>query len=384
MIRLRFLDVVILLLFGSCTLLRDVSVNPHSFLKKKVNPESIYAMPSRGTVVSPFDMSIENPEKLIVFDFAKHRLYKFLECQLFNDTIFGTGIVCLLMRHDDRLEIYHTPGLNMKQQLYYFDSVQLSIPTHVFNPTCSFNRTNGKMEFSLSFTDRYGNRIAANLSSGITEPMDLIVPVGLMNRHHSDYIFFPLWYMRQLNFMRKGEGRVSIAINDTLYPVKNVPGLVNWKRVQFARWSFDPVFLIWNRNQKTITEGLGKGQWAGSPVSYTVHSNNGYAEIEKIRFNGGKHQGELEFLPALPEFFCLRDGAAIEGRFILNVDEKRGVIGGKYTVQRTADMVEVNVYPRKCWQPAPGRTWVRDFYLNIKLNELEGGKIQVNTHWGNP
>ncbi|RPH32750.1 MAG: hypothetical protein EHM93_07945 [Bacteroidales bacterium] len=374
-------EVVLFLTFYSCTILKDVSLNPERFLINDDLRTDIYASASKGVIISPFSMDIENPEKLMLFDFKGHIKYKFLECQFYNDSVFGKGIVCMLMRHDDRLEIYHTKGLNMKQQLYYFDSVQHTIPTQLFNPTCSFENQNGNLKFNLSFTDKYGNNIVANLSGNYPESLDFIAPIGLINLHHSDYTFFPLWYMRKMNFLNTHEGNASIAINDTILTIKKIPGLINWQRLYFARWSFDPIFIIWNTNKSVPTEGIKKESNENDSITYIINQNHGYVEIKSILFKGVKHNSTIQFSPALPEFFCLKDSILLNGRFTIDVDEKKGVIGGKYSITKKGKSVEILVQPTKGWQPVPGRTWVKNHILTINLTETKSNKVIIASKW---
>jgi len=370
-----------LLLFHSCTIIKDTSVKADKFLDIEDFPNDIYSTSPKGIIYSPFDIKIEHAEKIILFDFKGHNRYKFLECQFYSDSIFGKGIVCMLMRHDDRLEIYHTEGLNMKQQLYYFDSTQYSIPTQTFNPSCTFEYENGSLKFSLGFTDRYGNKISANLSGNYPDYYNFIVPVGLINRHKTNYVYFPLWYMRKINFLNTNEGKANITINDTTLVIKKIPGLINWKRVYFARWSFDPIFILWNKNATRTIKGYSGKEVENDSISYKIDKTNGYAEIEKVIFKESKHTCSLHFSPSLPELLCLKEDVHLQGRFTVDVDEKQGVIGGEYTIDRTTNTVEITLQPTKGWQPVPGKSWIKNHYLTLQITPTGEDEVVIKSKW---
>jgi hypothetical protein len=370
-----------IVLITGCTLLKDKSVDADKFMKTDDFPVTIYSKPTNGVVYSPFSMHIDNAEKLILFDFKGNSRYKFLECQFYNNEEYGQGIVCMLMRHDDRLEMYHTEGLTMKQQLYYFDSLQRSIPINVFNPEYSFTYSNGQLDFNLKFNDKYGNSISASLNGYYPENIDFIVPVGLVNNNYSSYSSFPVFYMKELNFLNTKEGKASITINDTIYTIKKIPGIVNWKKVYMARWSFNPVFILWNENRTNTIKGLANNDLTTDSVSYKINDQNGYMEIESIEFRKEKHTAGIEFSPKLPELICLKEDIELSGRFIINVDDKRGVYGGKYFINRDDNEIILKLQPTKGYQPTPGKTWVKNLYLEIKIAEYLNGEIFSSSKW---
>jgi hypothetical protein len=370
-------------LIGGCTILKDTSVDADKFMKDKNFPVDIYSKPTNGLVYSPLEMHIDNADKLILFDFKGNSRYKFLECQFYNNDEYGQGIVCMLMRHDDRLEMYHTEGLTMKQQLYYFDSLQRSIPINVFSPEYSFTYSGGQLDFNLKFNDKFGNSISATLTGYYPENMDFIVPVGLLNNNYSSYSSFPIFYMKEINFLNTKDGKASVTINDTIYPIKKIPGIVNWKKLYMARWSFNPIFILWNENHTKISKGLAKHDLTTDSVSYQINSQNGYMEIECIEFRKENQTAKIEFMPNLPEIMCIKNNTKLSGRFLINVGKKRGVYGGEYFVNRNNDEIILKLQPTEGYQPNPGKTWVKNLYLEIKITENINGEIVSCSKWIN-
>lgn len=375
--------ITLLIITSSCTLLKEYSVESTSFLGNKTNTEDIYSIKTKNKIYSPFNFRIESPDKIILFDFKGHNRYKFLEYQFYNDTIFGKGLVCMLMRHDDRLEIYHTEGVNMKQQLYYFDSCQHEIPINTFNPEYSFNFIEGEIDFYCKFSDKYGNKISVSLSGYYPEHSNFLVPVGLINRHHSDYVFFPIFYPKKMNFLNTREGNARISINGTDLTIKKIPGLVNWKRVYFARWSFEPVFILWNKNfDGEIIGHETNSNDKNTPVNYELGKNSKHVEIKKINYTENNHSIALNFSPALPELLCLKDNIRLEGKFTIDIDETTGVIGGEYFIHQKGEIVEMKLQPTKGWQPIPGKSWVKKHYLHITMEAIKDGNVLLNSKWG--
>jgi hypothetical protein len=372
-----------ILFITGCTILKDTSVNADKFMKNKDFPVGIYSKPTKGLVYSPFAMHIDNAEKLILFDFKGNSRYKFLECQVYNNKEYGKGIVCMLMRHDDRLEMYYTEGLTMKQQLYYFDSLQHAIPTNVFSLEYSFTNVNGQINFYLKFNDKFGNSISASLNGYYPKNIDFIVPVGLVNNNYSSYSSFPIFYMKDINFLNKKEGNASVTINDTIYEIKKIPGLVNWKKLYMARWSFNPVFVLWNENYTRTINGISRQDLTTDSVVYQINEDNGYMEIENIKFLKDNQTAQVEFMPYLPELICLKDNIKLSGKFLINVDNKRGVYGGEYFINRKGDEIILKLQPTEGYQPNPGKTWVKNLYLEIILTERNDGQITSCSKWRN-
>ncbi len=377
------LQVILLIITSSCTLLKDSSVNSESFLNNKENTEDIYSIKTKNIIYSPFNFRIESPNKIMLFDFEGHNRYKFLECQFYNDTVFGKGLVCMLMRHDDRLEIYHTKGVNMKQQLYYFDSGQHKIPVNTFSPEYSFSFIDGEIDFFCNFSDKYGNNISASLSGYYPGYSNFLVPVGLINRHHSDYVFFPLFYVKKINFLNTREGRAKISINNTELTIKKIPGLINWKRVYFARWSFEPVFVLWNKNfSGEITAYKINSADKNKPMNFELDKNSNHVEIKKIIHNENNHTITMNFSPAMPELLCLKKDIHLKGRFTIDVDELAGIIGGEYIIHRNDYNIQIKLQPTKGRQPIPGKSWVNNHNLNITIETAKNRNVLLNSKWG--
>lgn len=367
-------------LMSSCFILKDISVDIDRFLNGKPYSTAIYSTETKGLIYSPFQMNIDVAEKLILFDFKDNDRYKFLEFQYYNDDFYGNGVVCMLMKHDGRLEIYHSPNLNMKQQLYYFDSIQRTIPTYMFEPDYEYSYENGYINFNLSFSDKYSNKINASLSGFYPIFQDFIVPVGYINRNSKYYTALPIFYMRKLNFLNTTEGHASIFINDTICPIKKVPGLFNWKRIYFARWSLEPIFILWNTNGQKKIEGVKKENFKNDSLEFNLNTNSDHVEIKNIRYNKHSHSSEIEFSPCLPEILCLREGTEISGKFTINIDEKKGVIGGTYYLVKQGNKTTLIVKPTKCYQPIPGKTWVKKFNLLINIS-TDNNEFNIISKW---
>lgn len=378
---LLFTSLVLFTLCSSCILVKNTSVNPDKYLRVNDFDKAIYGSAPKSEFFSPFDMKIETAEKLINFDFKGHDSYVFLECQIYDDTIFGKGVVAMLMDKDDKLEIYYTKGMNMSQKHYFFDSYQSSIPMTIFEPDYTFTFENGSINFRLKFTDKFGNRIDALLFGYYPDYIDFIAPMGLMGSGNPNLVTFPLFYMRKVNFLSTRQGSASILINDVPVKIIKIPGLLNWKRVQLARWSFDPILILWNWNRKGILSGIVKSTIYSENCKTNVIVREGYTEIKSIVFTEAKHSSTINFVPALPELLCLKQGVSLEGRFTIDVDEKRGVIGGMYSIIRSGDRVELIIDPLKCWQPIPGSSWAKKHYLSISLKEISSSEVEINSKW---
>jgi len=91
---------------------------------------------------------------------------------------------------------------------------------------------------------------------------------------------------------------------------------------------------------------------------YSFTDNNGHKEIRKITYMANGHSASYRFSPSFPDIASLKIGCEIKGKFCLGVDDIEGVIGGKYSLTKTYDEINIVLQPEKCWQPMPGQDWV--------------------------
>ncbi len=67
----------------------------------------------------PFSLEIEVMDRMLNFEIADDPIYSGFEIQAFDDPHHGEGMVVLLSRRpDERVDVYHQPGLRLDVNKY--------------------------------------------------------------------------------------------------------------------------------------------------------------------------------------------------------------------------------------------------------------------------
>jgi len=69
----------------------------------------------------------------------------------------------------------------------------------------------------------------------------------------------------------------------------------------------------------------------------------------------------IEFMPHLTSMLHMKDGAEVNGKFAIFVNDTEGVISGTYQVTRTAQDVCLSMQMENVYQPVSGDKWVRAY-----------------------
>ena len=82
---------------------------------------------------------------------------------------------------------------------------------------------------------------------------------------------------------------------------------------------------------------------------YKLTDNDGRYEIRWISAGNGDHEVNFTFSPAVPVVACPKDGASVEGRFLIESDKTTGSIEGMYWLARRGDQVDMTLQPTSGW-----------------------------------
>jgi len=102
-------------------------------------------------------------------------------------------------------------------------------------------------------------------------------------------------------------------------------------------------------------------------VVYKLTDNDGRYEIRWISAGNGDHEVNFSFSSAVPVVTCSKDGASVEGRFLIESDETTGSIAGMYRVTRHGNQVDMTLQPTSEWRPRERKLSVRLIYAAIPI-----------------
>lgn len=113
---------------------------------------------------------------------------------------------------------------------------------------------------------------------------------------------------------------------------------------------------------------------------YSIEVNNGYPEIKSVHAMDGNSEMRLTFSPPFPDVKSLKDNTEINGRFIIEVDDVKGIIGGLYYISKKNDSFTVQMKPQEGWQPMPGKLWMKTYLWNCDI-KLSDEQLRIDSKW---
>lgn len=351
------------------------SVNPAKYLGKRANPSSIYNSSGRGFFHSPFTLSLEAMDRLLLVDIDDDTEYATIELQVFDDEK-GRGAVVLLYRKNGEIDTCYTSGLN--REVYQHSSKGYAYSSD--NIAYRFDVTEMGLDASLDLEDRDGKKMTFTIQENqpAKKTFDILAPAGAMI---DDFAGFPFFYMKRTAFVERAGTHIHVEIDGTQRKPASIPIAINGAFVYLARYCTEPIVGTWNEAFTGLLEPISPGQADSSGQTYQLVENNGHHEIARVIRPGHGHTISLTFSPPIPELACLRDGVIIEGRFTAGADDTDGIVAGRYSLHHAGVGTQLVMQPAKGWQPMPGRPWVRSYRWQANVESDSQGKMTIKSAW---
>jgi hypothetical protein len=114
---------------------------------------------------------------------------------------------------------------------------------------------------------------------------------------------------------------------------------------------------------------------------HTFIENAGHYELSHLSCKSDKHKVFFQFAPPVPDMLCLREGAKIRGKFAAGIDEKNGILGGEYKLERNVNKIRITIDPTTGWHPpVPGPVWFKT-YRWIADMEVKKDEVSMESNW---
>jgi hypothetical protein len=218
---------------------------------KIVNGES-------ARVIFPFSMDIDPMEKLLLVNFEKDAdsIYVGLEPQVFNDDINGVGHLIIGWRTDKKVDVYHQKSLNLDPAKFRIAGAGLNQMIAVDMDKAIFEVNDFGVQAHYQFNDLSGRSIEiliAEKSSAKRKPFGLLAPMGDAATNPTS---LPLVLLHDFYFVRKNQTEIHVSINSRPHKLDDLPLLMDWQRMTFARYSPKPLIAMFNPEYSGIVEGF--------------------------------------------------------------------------------------------------------------------------------
>lgn len=356
---------------------RDAIVDPGQYLGNRQNPAEIYAGPSGGPVYCPMNLDIVEMGKLMLIDIRDDPEYAAIELQTFDD-VRGRGARVILYPHQGPADSYYTARTFVVKESAH------DTPYIDANMQYQLEVTGSGLQASLRMQDHEGHPIEFRVRETLRKKWSngFLAPIGGGSAIAFEY--FPLFHMKHMNFVLRKGTEISIHIAGQRRTPRKLPVPVNMELVYLTRYCPAPVIARWNRPQTGPLQPLTREALTASRATQftcDLVNNHGHHEIRKMSGFNDKHDVSVLFSPPVPDLAGLRDGALVQGRFCAGVDDIAGILAGTYTIARQGDVIDMQIRPRKAWQPTPGPLWVKTWVWHSRMRMGAAGSLHATSGW---
>jgi hypothetical protein len=365
--------------------LKEIFLDHYKYLGKRRNSLKIYDSPPRNMILSPFNLSFNAIDKLLVVNFEDDPIYYRIELQIIRviDTDYP---LVVLYRKDNMVDVYYSNEaviINRKKILadLHIDISFNKLETIDFK----FLFDDTGLNASLFLEDKLENDIELEIKENIPERKlaSILAPMVAISKKPES---FPIVFLDRFGMVLIENTEIYVKINDIARNVVEMPVKINGMPVYAAHYSLNPVMSAWNStfsgNLDPIIFTKTSLQVTEENLDIYLHNNSEYFEI-KLIFGRDERNRKLsfEFSPAIPNLLSLNNNSKIIGRFSCIIDEQKGIFGGEYYLTRIGNTIELNITPSKGRQPFPGKLWLKNYKWTSLLEIQIDGNITIDSSW---
>lgn len=329
----------------------------------------VYSKKSDGVFYSPFSLSVDAMEKLILVNFEKDpdEFYNVFELQQARDK---NGVWCYLViayRKDGAADVYHQADFPFGSQSSLLNEVSFFVrPLE----NVKFEVSDDHLEVFFALEDKTHREIKVKVKETNRlkkKPFFLLAPIGVLPRNPKS---LPVYSLFEMAFTKQEFTAIEIEIGKVKHKPDTFPLPIDCARNYFTRYSPDTFNVDLNRNDHGELLPMKPGRnncIENAGTYYELVDHEGHFEIKSMSARNAKHQLKIDFSPPVPDLLCLNDGIEVEGNFTITMDRSTGVIGGGYHLHRSKNEIGIELRPDKGWQPHEGRCILKILFLVVKV-----------------
>lgn len=331
--------------------------------------DDIYSRSSDGRFYSPFSLSIDDMEHLILINFEKDpdKYYNTFELQRARDNTGSKRLLVIAYLNEGGADVYHQPGYPLASQETLLNDVKFTVcPLE----GARFEVDDERLDVFFAFTDRYGRKIEVSVNENRKprkKPFFLLAPIGTVAKQPKS---FPVYSLYGMSLAKRKHTVIDIRIDDAGHKPDTFPLPVDCAKNYFSRYSPDTFNVDWNKNFQGQLLPLFPGEdnrTENGNLTYELVSNGGHHEIRKMSTTNNRHRINIDFSPSVPDIACLRDGVKLDGDFVITTDGVAGAVRGVYRVISRENEVEMSIHPDKGWIPNEKRLILKLLFMIVKV-----------------
>ena len=364
---------------------KDVVIDHHKYLGKSENSLNVYDQPPRNMILSPFNISFDPMDRLLLINFEEDPIYYGIELQVLRKAGEFYPLV-IMYRKDDLIDIYYTNETAILDRKKTFMDLLNNVSFNQLETIdYKFNIDEMGLSAYLFLRDKLENKVEVKIKENAHSKKlsAILTPESAVNKNPK---YFPIVYLDKFSMVIKKNTDIFVKINEDLRKPAEFPIKIDNQEYYSAKYSLDPINCNWNSsyagNLNPILLKTANNNLIKDNLSYEILNNNGYFEIKKI---GGvdelNHSITFEFSPAIPNLLSFKSEIEIKGKFSLIIGEKKGVFAGVYNINRKNERIAISIQPTKGWQPFPGKLWLKTYIWVANIEILGDFEIKMHSNW---
>ena len=364
---------------------KDIVIDHHKFLGQKKNSITIYDKPPINMILSPFNVSFEAMDRLLMVYFEEDPFYYGIELQVLK--IGGKSYPLVIMyRKDDLIDFYHNNDTAISNRK---KSITNLIKNTSFNQleTLDYKFDFDEMGLNcyLYLIDKMENEVEIKIKENFPNRKlnSILTPIYAVDKNPQ---YFPIVYLNNFNMVIKKDTEIFVKINGDIKKPAELPVKIENQNYYLARYSLNPISSVWNKNYSGILNPIIINVENVDPIeenlTYELLNNKGNFEIKKVTgVDELNHSLSFEFSPAIPNLLSLKSDIKIKGKFSLIIDNKEGIFAGIYQVTKKNELIQINIHPTKGWQLFPGKLWLKTYRWIANIEILDDLEFKIQSNW---
>jgi hypothetical protein len=306
-------------------------------------PTRPHAVSRTEGMLIPFILELDPIRRLLVIDIRDDPVYSGLEPQIIEQSDGSDGLVLLCYRHDDRVELYAEPMIEVDPAGYDGLGQGLTAVHRTTMEPARFEVTSEGLQVDLAFSAANGRVIELHLHEHLRGGRDVVSALAPVGGAFTSPVSFPFLWLPSLSFVPVRGTDVSVRVDGEPRTIARLPIPVGGRRCLMAR--YDPEVMVCHVNPTRIAD-RSHPPARGDPRSGAVSPMVEVADVRGRPGMGGvtirrdQHTCGLRLDPPLPDLQRLPVGTRDRGVVTLQAD---GVteLRGRYAFIRHDDRAEI-------------------------------------------
>ncbi|WP_373523985.1 hypothetical protein [Aquiflexum sp.] len=334
--------------------------------------QTIYLNEKNKGLLNPFSFQVDPMERLLLVNFESDPdvIYKGFEPQYFDDQIHGKGLLVIGWRNDLKVDVYHEPGLKLREETYDIAGKGLNQMSERNFESAVCEILDAGVYADIIFEDNLGRKVEIRILEQHPKkrnPFGLLAPMGDAAENPSA---MPLVYVHDFYFVRRRHSNFQLKIDGKHHKPDKFPIPLDGTWMYFTRYSGDPFIVTFNPaidgNLKTM-ENIENQKVKNGSTELELSENGPAMEIKKMTEKTSNHEINVVFAPAFPQLNLLRNSVEVSGVFSIKGHSSTGRIGGEYHVKKYGNKISIILEPSEGWIPNESKLTIRFLYAVVKI-----------------